>query len=233
MLKMIRASATAALASTALFAGAPAFAGYILQTATAVPGGSGAYPVYGDGTDAGSGFIGASFAVTGSPVTALQVGANVDAFGSGQVFAEIVSVSSLSSLPAVTGGNLVSWLQSNNLGDALLTAPTAAGDASTVINFATALASGNYAVIFGSGLYGATGGINLTSGNTTIGTPNIFTSLGGSSFQSYGYDSQIRIFAAPVPLPAGLPLLGSGLVAGLGLLRRGRQPQSAFRSHAR
>jgi hypothetical protein len=229
MINMIRAGAIAALASTVLLVAAPASADYVLRTATAVPGGSGDYPIYtdaaignGDGTDGGSTFIGATFSLTGSPVSALQVGANVDAYGSGQVFAEVVSVASLSSLPNVTGSNLIAWLQSNNLGEASLSAPAAAGDASTVINFSTALASGNYALIFGSGLYGTTGEINLTSGNSTIGTPNIFTSLEGDSFQSYGSDTGIRIFAAPVPLPAALPLMASGLFAGMGFLRRRR-----------
>jgi hypothetical protein len=229
MINMIRAGALVALAFAALLAGAPASADYVLQTATAVPGGSGDYPIYtdasignGDGTDGGSNFIGATFSLTGSPVSALQVGANVDAYGTGQVFAEVVSVASLSSLPNVTGGNLIAWLQSNNLGEASLSAPAAAGDASTVINFSTALTSGSYALIFGSGLYGTTGEINLTSGNSTIGSPNIFNSLGGDSFQSYGYDTGIRIFASPVPLPAALPLMASGLLAGVGFLRRRR-----------
>jgi hypothetical protein len=233
MINMIRAGAIVALASAGLFAVFPASAAYVLQTATAVPGGSGDYPIYtdatigtGDGTDGGSNFIGATFGVTGSPVSALQVGANVDGYGSGQVFAEVVSVASLSSVPTVTGGSLIAWLQSNNLGEASLSAPAAAGDASTVINFSTALSSGNYALILGSGLYGTIGGVNLTSGNSTIGTPNIFTSLGGDSFQSYGYDTGIRIFAAPVPLPAALPLMASGLFAGAGFLRRRRAPRA-------
>jgi hypothetical protein len=233
---MIRAGAIAALASAALFTGAPANASYVLQTATAVSGGSGDYPVYGDGTNANSNFVGASFAVTGSPITALQVGANIDAFGTvsggsagnggnGQIFAEVVSLSSASSLPAVPGSpgsSISTWLQANDLGHAVLTVPATAGDTSTVINFGSGLLSGYYALIFGSGLYGTTGGINLTSGNATVGTPNIFSSTFGDTFASYGYDTGIRMFASPVPLPAALPLLASGLVSCLGLLRRRR-----------
>jgi hypothetical protein len=235
MINKIRATALAALALTALAVAAPASAAYVLQTATAGSGGSGSYPIYtdaavgnGDGTDGGSTFIGAGFTLGGS-VSSLQVGANVDALGSGSVFAEIVALPSAGSLPPATGGNLVAWLQTHSLGEATLTAPASAGDASTVINFSSALAAGDYAVIFGSGLYGTTGGINLTDGNATIPSPNIFTSLGGDSFQSYGYDSQIRIFAAtvPVPLPAGLPLLVSGLLAGVGGFLRGRRPAPA------
>jgi len=221
MVKMIRASATAVLAATALLGGTPAFASYILETATAGSGGSGNYQVVNDPVN-GTNFIGASFEVSDSGVTSLRVGANVDAFGSGQVFAEIVPLASLSSVPNVTGSTITSWLQSNNVGDSLLTAPGTAGDASTVINFASALTPGSYAVIFGSGLYGANGEINLTDGNTTVGSPNLFTNLYGDSFQSYGYDTQMRVFVAPVPLPAALPLLGSGLLAGFGFLRRRR-----------
>ena len=45
----------------------------------------------------------------------------------------------------------------------------------------------------------------------------------GDAFQSYGYDTQIRLFAeTPVPLPATLPMLAGGLL-GLGRLLRRRR----------
>jgi hypothetical protein len=235
--KSIRAGALAAFAGAVLAFGAPAHAGSVLETATAVPGGSGDYPVYGDGINADSNYVGATFALTASGVSVLQVGANLDAYGTvsggvtgdggnDEVFAEIVSVASLASLPAVPGtpGTSISdWLQANDLGHAILTVPATAGDASTLINFSNALAPGNYALIIGSGLYGATGGVNLTSGNATLGSPNVFASTTGDTFAAYTYDTGIRLFAAtPVPLPAGLPLLGSGLATLVGLFRRRR-----------
>jgi hypothetical protein len=237
MINTIRAGALATAASIALFVGAPANAAYVLETATAGPGDGGVTSIYGDGTNGNSNFIGASFTLSGAPVTALQVGANIDQFGtiSGgatgdggnqQIFAEIVSLSSLSSLPAVPGtpgSSISAWLQTNDLGHAILTVPATAGDASTVINFGGGLGAGTYALILGSGLYGTTGGIELTTGNSTIGSPNVFASTFGDSFANYGYDSGVRIFAAPVPLPAGLPLLASGLASGLAFLRRRRR----------
>ena len=240
---MIRTGALTALAATAMLAGVPAHASVLLDTAFAVPGGSGDYPVYGDGTNGNSNFIGAAFQVT-TPESALSVTANIDAYGatSGgatgdggnqQAFAEIVSLSSLSSLPAVPGtpgSSISSWLVANDLGHSVFTVPSVAGDVSTVLNFSSALGAGNYAVIFGSGLYGATGGINLTSGNTTNGTPNIFSSATYDSFASVGPDSGIRIaVASPVPLPAGLPLLLSGL-GGLGLVGRRAARKAALQA---
>ncbi len=231
MKKSFRVSALAAFAAV-MFAGAPAFAAdYLFQTATPGPSDSfGVYPVSGDGTDLGSTYFGTTFNVAGGSITSLLVGANVDGFGSGSVFAELVPVASLSSLPN-TGASVTAWLQdpANNKGTVLITAPSGPNnaDATGVISFSSALAAGNYALIFGSGLYGATGEVNLTEGNTTVGSPNIFSALAGDSFASYGYDTGIRMFAVPVPLPAALPLLGSGLAAGLAFLRRRRPMQVA------
>lgn len=233
MNKTFRVGALAAIAATVMFVGAPAFAtSYLFETAT--PGGaasSGAYPVFGDGTDIGSSYWGTTFAVTGNSISSLLVGANVDdsGAGTGSIFAEIVPVASLSSVPNATAPGITTWLQSNSLGSVLIAAPSGPGnsDATGVINFSTALAAGNYALIFGSGLYGATGNVSLTDGNTTNGTPNIFSALAsnpGDTFTPPGYDTGIRMFAAPVPLPAALPLLGSGLAAGLAFVRRRRRP---------
>lgn len=238
MMNTIRIGALAMLATVTLCAGSPAQADTVFQTAVAVSDGSGDYPVYGDGTNQNSNFVGVSFAVA-EATTTLEVGANIDAFGkisggssgdggNGLVFAEVVSLSSLSSVPSVpgsSGNSIVAWLQANDLGHALLNVPSIAGDASTIIHFGSALSAGNsYAVIFGSGLYGATGGINLTSGNATIGEPNLFNTVGGDTFSPYGYDTGIRIYAtSPVPLPAALPLLVSGISLVLGRSRRGRR----------
>ena len=213
----------------------------MLQTATAgTLGSSGSYVATGDGTDAGSSFIGTTFTLNSSTNT-LQVGGNFDTNGIGSAFAEVVSLSSLTASGLLNGTGtvnnaVVNYLQGNNLGSSVFNAPTSAGDASTVINFGTSLAAGNYALIFGSGLFGATGGsafgapyngsvtfTDTANGNVAIGSPTIFNSLGNDNFTTYGFETDIRIFAAtPVPLPAALPLMLSG-IAGFGIFRRSRR----------
>ena len=79
------------------------FADYVLQTATAgTLGSSGSYVATGDGTDAGSSFIGTTFTLNSSTNT-LQVGGNFDTNGIGSAFAEVVSLSSL------TASGLLKW----------------------------------------------------------------------------------------------------------------------------
>jgi hypothetical protein len=90
------------------------------------------------------------------------------------------------------------------------------------------LAAGTYEVIFGFGLFGsptdsALGGpasSGLAGGQDTIGSPNLFnTANGGLSWQALS-TKDVRIDVNAVPLPAGLPLLLSGLLGIGGVLRR-------------
>jgi hypothetical protein len=225
----LRASALTAVAAVALGAGSPAFADYVLQTATAGTSSDGSYFAVGDGIDADSTYLGATFSIS-NPVTSLQVGGNVDAFSTGTAFAEIVPVTS-GTLPNVTGSGptaLASWLtdKNNNKGSSVFLAPTTAGDFSTTITFSTPLTTGTYALVFGSGLYNTFGTVEFTGQNNTVGSPTVFSSLQDSNFTDVSStNSDIRLFAttAPVPVPAALPLLISGIAGGLGFLRRRRR----------
>ncbi len=189
---------------------APVSAETYLQTATAGNPSTGSYSIYGDGTNAGSNFIGATFALSNT-ATIADVGATFDGYASGDpIFAAIVSVPSLAGVPAFAP----SALAGNALAETTFT--PSAGDVSVALP--VTLAAGTYAVVFGSGLFGATGTVGLADGNTTIGTPNIFASLTDSSFSSYGYDTGIRIYV-DAPEPTTLALFCFA-VAALGFTRR-------------
>jgi hypothetical protein len=203
-MKLFIAAALAALTSAT-----PSMADVIYQTATATNNSQGSFAVYGDGTDAGSNFVGAAFALT-SRYSDISVGANFDQNGVGQIFVAIVPLATFNSLPTVTGANLVASLQASILGYGLLTAPASGGDASVEIN--AALPAGDYAAIFGSGILGATGSAGLADSNATIGSPNIFTSNNGDdAYSDFSFDTGIRVFE--VPEPTSLALLSfSGVI---------------------
>src|ERR1700722_19022365 len=129
----------------------------------------------GDGTTAGNGvtggslFVGASFTVT-APTTLTSIGASFGdtalTAGSGSIFGAIVSVDPITGLPTQPVENLTSVA----LADAVFT-PTADGDTTAALS--VTLAPGTYGLVFGSGLFGATGVADLLSGNDTVGTPAI------------------------------------------------------------
>jgi hypothetical protein len=218
----------AAVSLAALIAGtnAPAHAGLLASTADFVSSFGGSYPVFGDGTDAGSEFIGAEFHVGAGGFYLTGVGAHLDgdpvAIGPNvqSVFVAVVPVNSATGLPNVAP----SALASAALAHAVFTPSTTAGD--VVIPLQVVLPEGDYATIFGAGLFGSStqGGIGLTDSNRTIGSPNIFNSLNfdgsWSTYASQGnLDPGIRIFE--VPEPASLAVLGFGVLSA-GLLRRRR-----------
>lgn len=104
------------------------------------------------------------------------------------------------------------------LGAAVWAPPVDGSDATTTLSTPTLLGPGTYEVVFGSGLFGATGNSGLATGMS--GTANLLQSVdGGASWNTLNDSVRVTVYGTPVPLPAGLPLLFSGLTA-MGWLRR-------------
>jgi hypothetical protein len=129
----------------------------------------------------------------------------------GTVFGDIIAAPG--SQTAVTATSLVS----QSLGHVVFNAPTDGSDA--VAPLSALLGPGSYELVFGSGLFGATGVSGLATGMN--GTADFFRSIdGGQSWDPQSDSVRMTVYASPVPLPAGLPLLISGVAAFGGLIRR-------------
>jgi hypothetical protein len=135
-------------------------------------------------------FLGASFSVL-SNESLNSVGGNFTAFGDGgTLFAAVLS----------STGSVVAETTFTPIG----------GDQSVALN--GALDAGTYTVVFGSGLFGATGSSGLVAAQTAIGTPS-FVQLGGtlSNAQAFTGDTlRVTMVTSPVPEPEPMLLLGAG-----------------------
>jgi hypothetical protein len=192
----------------------------LFQTATVDPNAltfDNTIVLQGDGTTAGNGvtggslFIGADFSVT-APTQITSIGASFGdtalTSGTGSIFGAIVSVDPVTGLPTQP----VESLASITLGDVVFT-PSADGDATAALSLT--LQPGTYGLVFGSGLFGATGVADLLAGNDTVGTPSIFEN-DFAAFSQDPSDTDVRLFVNAVPEPASLAILSSAgaLIAG-------------------
>ena len=196
----------AALLACAMISLAPltAQAGIILETAAAIPGDIGDYTA----TTFNQRVIGAGFTLT-QDAHITSVGFGSGRFGGGTIFGAIVPVDPATGYPLSDFDNLASTA----LGFTLIEELTTAGDMSGALSLD--LAAGTYAVVFGSGQFGATG-VGAFTESTPIGDPMMFESFFGSAFGDRSDD--VRLFVnGEVPEPASIALMLVGL-AGLGWL---------------
>lgn len=210
MTKLIRVSAVGTLATLALAAGVPAMASTVYASAGFVQNGeTGDYSLANDAQS----LIAATFTLTEeSQLTG--VGGVFTQFGdSGSIFGAIIAAPT--SQTDVTSSSLLAL----SLAHTVFAPPTDGSDFTTPLS--TVLGPGSYELIFGSGLWGATGNSGLATGMN--GTANLLQSVdGGATWGALNDSVRVTVDASPVPLPAGLPLLASGLAA-LGALTRRRQ----------
>jgi hypothetical protein len=208
MSNLIRASAFGALATLALVAGAPAGAATVYASAGFVPNGeNGDYYIASDAQS----FIAATFTLAQqSEITGIGGVFTHDGDG-GSIFGAIIAQPT--SQTDVTAANLVNL----SLAHTIFAPPTDGSDLTTSLS--VLLGPGTYEVVFGSGLWDTTGNSGLASGMD--GEASLLRSVdGGASWDPLNDSVRVTVDASPVPLPAGLPLLMSGVAAIGGLLRR-------------
>jgi hypothetical protein len=207
----------------------PARADVLFQTATpnpAAPAANNSLVIQGDGTTAGDGFsggsffIGADFSVTattrvtsiGADFTNTAQESTSGPNGDGSIFGAIVQVDPVTGLPLQGVENL----SSITLAEAVFT-PTQDGD--TTVTLPVVLPPGTYGIVFGSGLFNATGTADLLAGNDTVGSPSVFEN-DFAPFTQDPQDTDVRLFVNAVPEPGSLAMLLSAGLMFVGLVRR-------------
>jgi len=193
----------------------PANAGTVFESATYTGNDTGEYIL------SENDLIGAAFTLT-KTTTIWKVGAQFGGFPGGDIFAAIVPLASPTSFPGAPSDQL----SSISLADVEFSVPTAvAVDLKVKLPTPLTLGPGSYAVIFGSGQFGATGFAGLGDENDPSGTPFLFRSFFSTDWAEFD-DNGVRLDVSSTPIPAALPLFASGLGA-LGLIARRRAKKRA------
>jgi len=184
----------------------------------------------GDYTLSSNNLIGAAFQLTATTVIT-GIGAQFGAFNDGTIFAAIVPLASLTAFPRASpgqpsGSNDLSGI---SLANVVFSVPSGTTALDLIVPLTVTLAPGTYAVVFGSGQFGADGDAGLGDSNNPLGSPNLFQSIFAPDWATLN-DPGVRIVVEGVtatPLPATLPLFATGLST-LGLLgwRRKRKCRS-------
>jgi hypothetical protein len=179
---------TAAIAANlAIFASpVPASAKLVLETATYTGDDTGEYIVQ-DGR-----YIGAAFTL-GATEQITSVGGQFGGYPGGSIFAAIVPLASQTSLPSFAPSEIAT----NALADVVFSVPQA-----TAIDYSVplsvTLSAGSYAVIFGSGVFGAEGFAGLGYLNNVVGSPDWVNSFYENAWDADSYDGvRITLTAAP------------------------------------
>ncbi len=155
-------------------------------------------------------FMGAVFTLT--KTTAITgIGAQFGGFPSGDIFGAIVPVASPTDFPAGSSDDLASI----SLADVVFAVPQATAiDLTEPLN--VTLGPGSYAVIFGSGQFGATGFAGLGDLNDPVGSPTLIRSFFSTGWESFTDTDGIRFTVEGTALPE--PMTWLMMVAGFGAL---------------
>lgn len=166
-------------------------------------------------------YLGAVFSVTANE-SLTSIGGNFTVNGDGNaIFGAVVRLTSADTLPAISD------LAASTVSEALFT-PTG-GDQSVALT--GTLTAGKYAVLFGSGLFGATGASGLVASQNPVGTPTFVqyadNGSGVLAADTFNFDTlrvTLNTVAAPVPEPESFALAAvSLLLLGGQSLRNRRQ----------
>jgi hypothetical protein len=165
-------------------------------------------------------FVGAAFTL-GAAEQITSVGAQFGGFPSGTIFAAIVPLASQTSLPSFLASNIAA----NAIADVVFAVPQQPGggpiDMSVPLN--VTLSAGSYAVVFGSGAFGADGFAGLGEQNDAVGSPNWISTLFDDTWSADSLDGvRITVTAADagaVPEPSTWAMVILGFV-GLGAGQR-------------
>jgi hypothetical protein len=199
---------TAAIAANLAILAAPvsASAKLVLETATYTGVDTGETIVQ-DGR-----FVGAAFTLGGTEQIT-SIGAQFGGFPSGSIFAAIVPLASQTSLPSF----LASDIAANAIADVVFSVPMAVAiDYSVPLN--VTLSAGSYAVVFGSGAFGANGFAGLGEENNAVGSTNWMSTLFDNTWSEDSLDGvRITLTAAPEPSTWAMLIIG---FAGLGAAQR-------------
>jgi hypothetical protein len=198
-------------AGLAMLAATPAFAATVYESASYTGDDTGEYIVQ-DGRSIGAVFtLAQTTNITG-------IGAQFGGFPGGSIFGAIVSLASPADYPAGDPANLASIA----LAHVVFSVPTVTA-VDLIEPLSVTLSAGSYAVIFGSGQFGADGYAGLGELNDTIGSPTMIQTLFDDTWQSQDADGiRIVVEGSAVPEPASWAMMigGFGLVGSALRLRR-------------
>lgn len=192
-------------------AAAPAFAGPLYQSATYTGDDTGEYIL------SENNIMGGIFTLD-HMTHITDIGAQFGGFPGGEIFGAIVRVDPATGLPV--GGS--DDIAANALGHAVFAVTGGTHDQSVALPLT--LAAGTYAVVFGSGQFGADGFAGLGYLNDSVGDPSLVRSFFSTEWASFD-DTGVRVFVdgAAVPEPASWALMLAGFGAvGAGLRARRR-----------
>jgi hypothetical protein len=186
-------------ASWTIFSAAPSSADDIIQSALLGPTGqTGGSYISGPQFSFPGQFLGVRFHLANAVIVD-DVGGHLLGNGDGNIFAAIVALQSPSALPSASPFSFTPLAEVNF-------AP-AFPSTDVLVPLSLALGPGDYALIFGSGRFGATGTANMPNNNIETGAMTYFTSEGNFWADSVPLGDRFVITTTAVPEPAHIVFL--------------------------